>query len=335
MILSICIPSYNRGKRALQLVNELLPMLDEFLNDLEVIVSNNGSTIGIEEYHVIRDINIKGLTYYEFDENQMYLGNFNQVIKLAKGDFCLIVSDEDHIDSDGIRYYIGLLKNNSDIGLVRAKTSMTYSNQENNIYLKQGKEAISDYFLIGSYISGIIYNRKIVTNELIDNLYNTYKIKTDNRAYFWYPHLFVDAYVMLNSDIIKCSKLLVIEGEDNCDQLRDESTRILAYGTYEDRLRQAKGFLEFLSNQKQNDGLMLKIVTMIIDKTYVLIYTQAQTYRKFGIEYDFILEKVEEELKNMIRVIPIPIVTTNIELVDEYIEAVRESYYREWNSVSG
>lgn len=331
MILSICIPSYNRGARALNLVNELLPLLSEFEGDIEIVVSNNGSTVGVDEYSVIKDMQEENLIYYEFEQNQMYLGNYNKVIKLSRGDFCLIVSDEDHLDFEGLRFYVELLRNNPQLGLVKAKTSLNYKGQENNVYLKAGKDAISDYFLIGSYISGVIYNRSIVSNELIDKLYKMYKKQSDNVAYFWYPHLFVEATVMLAADIFRCSIPLVIEGEDQGDQLRDDSTKILAYATYEDRMKQAKGYLAYVNNIKCNDGIKLKMITMIIDKTYMLIYTQADAYKKLGVEYSDILEIITKDMKKLINNMTLPVVRNNIGIVYEYVDAINASYLREWN----
>lgn len=84
IVLSICIPTYNRGHRALALVSELRGLLDTYDN-IEIIVSNNGSNKHIEGYEAIEKMCIDRLRYHKFDENQYFWGNVNQVLKMAKG----------------------------------------------------------------------------------------------------------------------------------------------------------------------------------------------------------------------------------------------------------
>ena len=50
---TICIPTYNRGKRALKLVENLLLNLKE---DQSVLVLNNASTVETEAYLKIKNI---------------------------------------------------------------------------------------------------------------------------------------------------------------------------------------------------------------------------------------------------------------------------------------
>lgn len=68
MLFSICIPSYNRGHRAAQLVEKLLAM--PFSEDrIEIIFSNNGSDKYKREYQEIKEIKDKRFRYYEFEGN--------------------------------------------------------------------------------------------------------------------------------------------------------------------------------------------------------------------------------------------------------------------------
>ena len=61
MLLSICIPSHNRGHRALALVEELLQL--PYGNELEIICSNNGSDKNTEGYEKLKEIKDERFVY--------------------------------------------------------------------------------------------------------------------------------------------------------------------------------------------------------------------------------------------------------------------------------
>ena len=54
MLFSICIPSYNRGHRAVRLVRKLLAM-PYSEHEIEIICSNNGSDKYKKEYQEIKE----------------------------------------------------------------------------------------------------------------------------------------------------------------------------------------------------------------------------------------------------------------------------------------
>lgn len=330
MILSICIPSYNRGVRALHLVNELKKALDVYPNDIEIVVSNNGSVREIEEYKKISKIDNANIRYFEFEDNQQYVGNYNQVIRLSRGDFCLIISDEDSIDIDALGYYIRFLNNNPDIGMVRAKTSNNYAYQEKTEFFASGLEAVNAYFLTGTYISGAIYNRSVVTNELIDTLYNKYYLNSANRAYYWYPHLFVEALIILSNSIVKLPKLLVIEGSDSEDHEMNDEISICTYATYADRLEQAKGYFDFINDLKCSAGLIIKMSICIMERIFLLNSFFVETYKNQGIDHKNFFEIIGNGLKEIVISQKSELIIQHKDLLMEYLEALEKSYIDEY-----
>lgn len=232
MFISICIPSYNRGHRAKVLVENLLAMNISY--DYEVILSNNGSTKNTEGYKELEKIKDDILRINTFDTNMQYYGNFNKVLKMAKGDIAIVLSDADYLVEENIEYYVKLFEENVRVAAIRSGVG---DNDEAHLF-RIGKAAVSNYFLMWNYISGTIYNRHIVTDEVIDNLYNEFTEK--NIGYFYYPHLFVDAYCALKGNVIVAAKPLVTIGKDEMDTLHagGGESDILIYGTYASRLRQ-------------------------------------------------------------------------------------------------
>lgn len=314
MFISICIPSYNRGHRAKILVEKLLSVNIPY--DYEVILSNNGSTKNVEGYHEIEKIQDGRLKINTFDTNQQYYGNFNKVIKMAKGDIAIVLSDEDYLVEENIEYYVKLFEENVRVAVIRSGVE---SGEDNHLY-KMGKEAVSNFFLEWNYISGTIYNRHIVTDEVIDKLYNEFTEK--NIGYFYYPHLFVDAYCALNGNVIEASKPLTIKGKDEMDTMHGKGieSSILVYGTYESRISQAEGYVELVKKVNASDGIKLQMFVMICQKTFLLISLVKDKYIKMGVNWEDIMNNMCNELIKMIDETENESIIKEKDLISDYIK---------------
>lgn len=303
MKLSICIPSYNRGRLAYELVQSLLPLKVKYGDRLEIIVSNNGSTKGIEEYEAISALWDKGIVYHAFSENRFYVGNYNHIIKMSTGDFCLLISDEDRIDEGNLEYYFELLEKCKDTGIIRAATSGFYKNMSPG-YFKAGAEAVEKYFLMGNYISGIIYNRHILTNEIIDSLWSKYGDKNieGSSAYFYYPHMFVDGLLLSKQDFVVDEHVLVIEGSDANDVPLALEAQIKEYATYEQRLDQFYGFMDFIDDSQVSDVIRLSYLKNLILSTTLLLNHVRKEYERIGSDWrnieELCINGMEERLKS-------------------------------------
>lgn len=324
MLLSICVPTYNRGQRALYLVKQLCNIQDRYPDDIEIVVSNNGSTKYIDEYNEISKIakEREFFTYNCFEKNMQYVGNYSKVISLAKGDFCLLISDEDIVNEENVEFYLTYLKNNPNIGMVRARTSaMYYVSNEQEKYSLAGDEAIDEYFLKGNYISGIIYNRKIVTDEVLDLLKERYGGNDINRAYQIYPHLLVETLVLLNCDFYRCDKLLIIEGKEEEDINMAFDGTIPEYGTWEDRLRQFEGYLAFFKDLNCDDTMKMRLIFTAIVSTFLFIKLQKDVYIKAEYDWDSMIYRLPTLIIELIDKANIEIASINRELVQQFTQS--------------
>lgn len=265
MLLSICIPSYNRGQRAYSLVNKLLEY--EWKIDgvkLEVILSNNGSDKNVEGYEKLKNINDGRFHYYEFEQNMRFWRNYNEVIMKSNGDWCLLLSDEDELILDNIEPYINIIKNNLNLAIIKCGgDDYPYENEK---YAIQGREAVEEFFLIDNYLSGVMYNRKIVNNELIKMLADKYS--NSNEAYYFYPHMFVDLYALIRGDFFRSNVKLGKKGKSIDDQEKSNSQifDMSAYSTIESRLKQYSGFLKLVNDIDAKEGIKFLCYKKVIDK---------------------------------------------------------------------
>lgn len=317
--ISICIPSYNRGHRALKLVEELLNYTYD--ETVEIVVSNNGSTKNTEGYKKIKAMEDDRIVYHEFDENHQFYGNLNQVIKMSNGEFCMLLSDEDRIDIEVFNHCLNILSQNRHLGLLRARTTVNYPFCE-NCYSKAGEEAIESFYLVGNYISGIFYNRSVVTNELVDEMHERY---VDEKAYYYYPHMFIETYIELAADIYMFEELLILEGEAEDDGEKSNSNgKVLKYASYEERLEQNKGFLKQICDLAIINKLKLRMFIFVCSKTISVIKLSKKSYINQGCDWNEIVSKVRDRLVSDARMCNIEVIVSNlneiIPVIDELVD---------------
>ncbi len=317
MLFSICIPSHNRGHRAIRLVKELLEMpWDE--HEIEIICSNNGSDKYIEEYQEIKRIKDKRLQYHEFESNQGFARNVNQVIKMSRGDFCMLLSDEDGILPDNLKNYLLFLDMHPELSLVKGCTSFVYSDLQTQ-YFSYTEEAVDGYYLMGNYISGTIYNRKIISNELIEEYEKRYH---ENEAYIYYVHLFLDTYALLHGNFC-CSDLLLIEEGAPADSF-DPGTEspdptVPVFGTYESRIAQMHGFLEHVRDLDLKPTLVFQMLGRVIERIAEWINIQKDKYISHGDDWGKIMELTADQMYSEVWQTGHMLGQDEMDLLNEYI----------------
>lgn len=328
MVLSVCIPTYNRGNLALQLVKELMEICRIYPGRIEIVISNNGSDKYLDDYKTIHEIADKNenIIYFESDNNKQFVGNFNQVLRLANGEWCLLLSDEDHIIVEELGYYLDFINNNPQVGVIRANTDRLYCQIQKEDYRGAGLSAIDGYFLQGNYISGVFYNRKYLPNEAIDKMEKTYLIKDNNRGYFSYPHMFVEALLLIVSDFYRCERMLIREGDEVKDQVMDNSLGVQFFAAFEERLQQAKGYIEFVSKTKCDIDIKKLMIRKTIEKTIFLVRMQKNNYETIGCSFKEIMTIVAEELKTYLLTIDMPDLNADRNGFFEHIDMVKEYY---------
>lgn len=283
VILTIGIPSYNRGHRALKNILNLMDL--PYDAEIEFVVSNNCSIENTKGYDEIEKIADSRITYYKFPDKPGQNINFCQPINIAKGRFVCLLSDEDSINPIAIPHYLSVLRKNPNISFAKGKSPINYNNNTGKIYAK-GKEAFLRSFLRTNYISGLIYRTDLFHNL---NIYSwiASQIQT-NYAVRSYSHSCFSALYALHGDYLEDNVLLFIEGNAEKDSRTTNinlSTpkRILTYATVESRIAQHNGFIEILNQLSIN-----------LDKdTYI------QAYKFLCIKSFYLMSLVKQQYLNI------------------------------------
>ena len=114
MKLSICIPTYNRGRQIVNCVNSIyLASLNSDLN-FEVCISDNGSSYNIDDLisQFKKKLKIK-INKNKF--NIGYMPNLLKVIEISEGEFVWAIGDDDLLMPNAIKRVGQLFQENLDV----------------------------------------------------------------------------------------------------------------------------------------------------------------------------------------------------------------------------
>ena len=114
-LVSIGMPTYNRVDSYLP--SALGSALNQDYPNLEIIVSDNASTDGTEEF--IRAKSDLRVRYFRHDKGIGGKNNFNFCVEQAKGAYFLLLHDDDLVDPDFISVCVRALHGREDVGVVR------------------------------------------------------------------------------------------------------------------------------------------------------------------------------------------------------------------------
>lgn len=341
ILLSICIPTWNRGNRALENINSLLKL--PYDNEIEFVVSDNGSTLYPDKYEQIKNYSDSRINYFKAEKNQGFLKNVLKVLDLAKGKFALIISDEDLIANDNLSTYLNILKLTKNISVLRPASTSTYTKSQ-NLNLSFGKDALLNIFLSNNYISGIIYNTKIfkdhnISKFILDN--------SNNISCSLYTHLWIDAIMSLYGDLCSNSLPLCIEGSSELEseisvaqvatkakifnELNtipiDDKLPIAKVYSYQSRIEQHIGFIELINQLPiDNPSTYVYLYHILCKKTNFLVSLVKDIYQENGYDCNEIYDRLYDCCIKGIDKLNFP--TTNRNLIDEYkkdlIESIKE-----------
>lgn len=214
VIFTICITTFNRGKKALNLVKTILP---DMKSDWKILVLNNNSDSETEYYDEIEKLSIKNknLSYIKNTVNVHFHGNYLACFEKAISQYIMILSDEDFPNMQLLPKAIEYLLATPRVGILRGSTELMEGVLSGNVikydnqYYKAGKEALLGYGLSNNYHSGTIYNRKKMVEygfvELLKKNLQKQKI---------YPHLYIELLTITKLDAYRVIDVLSLIGSE-------------------------------------------------------------------------------------------------------------------------
>jgi len=117
-LVTVAIPTYNRAAHFLP--QALRAACGQTYRNLEILVSDNGSHDATAE--VVQSFGDDRIRYHRHSENIGAAGNFNFCIQQARGEYIILLMDDDSIDPDFIECCVDAARSNPHAGLIRTGT---------------------------------------------------------------------------------------------------------------------------------------------------------------------------------------------------------------------
>lgn len=114
-VVTVCIPTYNRRER---LAASLTSVREQSLGDVEIIVSDNASTDGTEEY--VRSLDDPRVRYERLETNIGLFGNLSRCLTLGSGRYRVMLPDDDLMLPGNLETKVRFLEDNPSAGMVHS-----------------------------------------------------------------------------------------------------------------------------------------------------------------------------------------------------------------------
>ena len=269
VILSICIPTYDRPNRISLLISQIISIQS---NEIEVvIVDDNPLNKRTEE--VIRRFKDPRIQYFRNKKNLGYDANVLKTINKAKGEFIFLLMDDDDIIPETIPFIIKTIKETDEITHIfghlsddRASSGYHYSKTKyTEKIFKRGQESLENLLFFYSHASGLVIRRDILDLQ---------------KALKYIGSLYIQealvAQALIKGDTIRLSKVFV-----HCLSDAEGSDQILIKGkkhwhptgkinVYKYRIKILYDIVKDLEN---GESVKKIILNRMLDKLYDSLYS--------------------------------------------------------------
>ena len=184
MMLSVCIPAYNRPR-------ELSLLLDSILNqdypDYEVVVSDDNSPKAADIARVVEEhIRKHPERRIRHSKNEQTLGfdrHLREILHKAEGRYCIYMGDDDLLTAGSLQKIARAVTENKDIGVVlrswasvdrtTEQVTHTFKYFDTDRFFPAGVDTIATFFRRSLFISGIVVHREAAIQAAADQFDGT------------------------------------------------------------------------------------------------------------------------------------------------------------------
>jgi glycosyltransferase involved in cell wall biosynthesis len=316
--MTLLLSTFNR----LQFLNKTLPefIRSAILNNCQLLIIDNGSTDGTNEYLKKIKKKYKFITYFKRQKNIGAPKSYKHGISMIKTKYFMILSDDDYIYGDYIKKTISILDNDKNVGLVH---HYFYNHHSKKIdFHTKGNNSKKIIFNLSASMTGLAFRNK-------KSLQSSFII-TDNKIY---PQVDLCMYVANNANIA----LLNNAGFLPCRQVSPEynfikQNRSMDFGLNE-RVAIAKKNFNLLDFIEVCDGLFLwqiYILQQIKDKKTKKIYCNniLEIFNIYSIHRSFLVHSKYFNLKNfMLSILNLFYFKTLFYLIINFILFIKNALY--------
>jgi glycosyltransferase involved in cell wall biosynthesis len=206
ILLSVCIPTYNRSSVLKNTVSNLL-RFNQF--QFEIVISDNGSSDNTSK--VIKRFNDKRISYHSNHENKGFTYNLIRVLELAKGKYVVLLSDEDDLNIENIFKVIDKFKSNNPslfLGNI-IKFDLRSIHDFKTEFHRPGYISLLRFGFRSAYVSGIVFLKE----SLDFNKYYEQLSLPDYGFLDLYPQQYMVNYLLVNGTTVTTELVFAYQRE--------------------------------------------------------------------------------------------------------------------------
>ena len=127
---SIIIPVFNQLEYTKECIRSILDR--STYPNYEIIVVDNGSTDGTEEFCQALMSSTSNFTYYRYDENQGFSKACNQGAKISSGEYLVFLNNDTIVTKGWLKTLVSSIESDSNIGIIGPKLAYPTNNTIDN-----------------------------------------------------------------------------------------------------------------------------------------------------------------------------------------------------------
>lgn len=167
-VLTIGITSYKRVNELIRCINSIST---KYVDDIEIVVSEDRSPLSHEIEKAVADLSVKSRYRIRFTTNEINLGydmNLGSLIKKAEGKYIFYLSDDDAIMEGCLDEMIPFLKSENEAGIIYAPFVYSDSGKKDrvrkngNFRIPKGEKSASKYIYDSILFSGLVFRKDYI-----------------------------------------------------------------------------------------------------------------------------------------------------------------------------
>lgn len=169
-ILSICIPTFNRGEILSKRIKSYLSVNNE---DIEIIIVDNASCDDSVKF--LKEIEDNRIRVFQNDTNIGSFYNICKVLTLASGKYAMLLMDKDLLDVQYINQITDFLKEQEIAAGIFLNASK--NNTIKVKYVEDEVKKISEICFNGNHPSGVFFNKNCIDFEKATSIIEKYDME--------------------------------------------------------------------------------------------------------------------------------------------------------------
>ncbi|MCM1258663.1 MAG: glycosyltransferase [Roseburia sp.] len=247
VLLTIAVPTANRGNLLLEHIENLLPM--PYDAEIEIAISKNCDKLYEKEYEQVGRLKDRRITYYDHGKDIGFLRNWHYAVEMSSGKYVMLISDEDEIIIDALEHYLKLLSAHPDLSVIRPRSVDLYDHITERQYGKRGWDAFDIVFLTQNHFPGVIFKKEDFLEADLLSLERYH----DNLYYRYYPHEWWCLALSQRGDCVLEPVTLnddshPVDYQEEWKALNRKPDFVPGWKPYRARIGQFKGMVEFLQS---------------------------------------------------------------------------------------